>query len=212
MINIPFTCIISETSHKAWLSWKELRCRRRHSVWPLGRFDAETSWLLDSGSEGGYARDVLSSSYEQSCSHRNWVYKQLTVRSLIHKMLFIECLSTMSQSWALVKTTNQINEQNSQINKDGLTEFNTVLPCNPATVLLDIYLADLKTYALHTNVYNSFIHGHQKREASMKSSNRWKGSRNRGGYYNDQWNTIRWQKGMNYQAIQKHGWVLHAYR
>lgn len=54
-------------------------------------------------------------------------------------------------------------------------------PHDPA-IMLNVYPNKFKYYAhtkrLHTNVYNSFIHNHQKPEATKMSFNRWMDTQN----------------------------------
>lgn len=60
---------------------------------------------------------------------------------------------------SIAKNTRKQRNKQKMTYRESLIKLNTVLPYNPAIIHLDIYLTDLKTFALHTNVYGNFIHG-----------------------------------------------------
>lgn len=78
-------------------------------------------------------------------SYKNCVYKQLNPPNTI------KCLP----AYVSILLKPKANQK-----QQSLTKQNIVLPYNPAIMLLDIYLTDLKTYILHMNISSSFIHDH----------------------------------------------------
>lgn len=113
-------------------------------VTPRSRtFSVEAPWLFFLAMKEDMPGTSLPFHTIKGPSHRNCVYKQLNPSKTI------KCLPAYVS--VLLKTKANQKQQ-------SLTKRNIVLPYNPAIVLLDIYLTDLKTYILHMNISSSFIH------------------------------------------------------
>lgn len=131
----------------------------------------------------------------------------IKVWPLIHQKLLIKYLPADVLVMSIAKNTRKQRNKQKMTNRESLTKLNTVLPYNPAIIRLDIYLTDLTTFALHTNVYGNFIHGPRNWELqwcpSLVNGSRTVDAIHNGILFSD-------KKGMNYQDTQRCGWILNA--